>query len=122
MNAVVAFRQPREHDKKHLKFVAGLPCIICANNLGVDAAHIRYSDYRVDKRPVGIGEKPDDIWTVPLCRMHHMQQHSMNEREFWSVFGIDPVFYALAIYARSGDQERAERIVGAARTFIETAP
>jgi len=120
VNAVVAFRQPRVKNDRHLKFVRGLPCLICATNMGVDAAHIRYSDHRVDKRSVGIGEKPDDIWTVPLCREHHTQQHSMNEREFWRVFGIDPVFYALAIYARSGEQDRGERIIAAARTFIET--
>jgi len=111
----VGFRQPRIKNPRHLHFISGLPCLICGINTGVDAAHIRFSDRRVDKRQVGIGEKPDDIWTVPLCRACHTRQHEMNERQFWRDHGIDPILYALALVVRSGDQAGGERIVSAAK-------
>jgi hypothetical protein len=95
----VGFRQPREKDKKHLRYVASLPCCICGG-IDVDAAHIRSSPIYIDgKRPTGGGEKPSDCWTVPLCRTHHDEQHSMNEMAFWKKYGIDPFMLAMTLRA-----------------------
>jgi hypothetical protein len=44
-------------------------------------------------------EKASDIWTVPLCRAHHDQQHSMNEMAFWALYGINPFELAISLRA-----------------------
>lgn len=108
-------RQPRVHTETHLDFIRGLPCIICGNPIETEAAHIRFHDLRAAKEPTGIGRKPDDRWTLPLCGQDHRRQHSMNEREFWRTEGIDPIFCALALWAVSGDHYAGTIIVGNAR-------
>jgi hypothetical protein len=38
-----------------------------------------------DKRHVGLGEKPDDRWAVPLTHECHMAQHNHgNEISWWT--------------------------------------
>lgn len=101
-------RQPRIKNEKHLAFIRTLPCLICGSP-GCDAAHIRFACEKAGKRAVGIGEKPDDRWTVPLCRHHHTQQHSKNEKIFWDEKGIDPIYKALILWSLSGDHETAEK-------------
>lgn len=108
-------RRPRKHDEAHLDFVRALPCLICGNNIETQAAHVKYSDARADKREVGKSEKPDDAFTVPLCGGCHRQQHDGPERGFWILAGIDPIFVALALYRISGDHEAGEQIVRNAR-------
>lgn len=109
-------RRPRIHNEKHLAFIRTLPCIITGDATTVEAAHIRFGDPRVDKRPTGIGEKPDDVWTLPLAGAAHRDQHKGNERRFWEFWGLDPVLYALALFAVTGDHERGCAIVAAARS------
>ena len=108
-------RRPRIQSLGHLAFIRTLACIVCGHDLGVDAAHIRYGDPRASKPNPGLGQKPSDLWTVPLCRACHTKQHSMNERAYWESVGIDPVFYALALWAFSGDYQTCCEIVAAAR-------
>lgn len=101
----------RAKNEKHLDFIRSLPCIVCADNTATQACHIRYADERSGKRQTGMGEKPDDIWTVPMCQKHHNAQHKMNEREFWKQLGIDPILLALALSAVSGNHEAGEHII-----------
>jgi hypothetical protein len=105
-------RRPRIERGDHLAFIRQLPCVICGAR-PVDAAHLRSANSRVGKRAVGAGEKPNDVWVTPLCRLwHHSEQHSMNELTFWLVHGItNPFQLALALYAASGDMETAEQII-----------
>ena len=105
-------KHPRIKNEAHLKFIRSLPCCVCGNDLGVDAAHIRYADVRSAKRAVGVGEKPDDRWTVPLCRRCHTSQHSGNEFGFWNSKNIDPIFTALSLWGVTGDYELGSIIVG----------
>jgi hypothetical protein len=107
-------KRPREHDKDHLKFVSGLPCLITGTR-PVDVAHIRYADPRYGKRQTGGSEKPHDKFTVPLCRAKHDEQHSGSEREFWAKHKIDPIQVALALWANTGDDETAEIILRESR-------
>lgn len=91
-------RQPRERDDKHLRFIRSLPCCICGR-YDVEAAHIRTASLAHGKNHTGMGEKPSDKWTVPLCVGHHREQHTMNEMTFWKLHGIDPFMLALTLRA-----------------------
>lgn len=104
-------KRPRRHDEKHLAFVRQLSCATCGNNIETQAAHIRFADPRVAKRPTGMQEKPDDRWAVPLCGTCHSTQHSGSEKAFWAGREIDPIFLALALYGISGDHEAGEQII-----------
>jgi hypothetical protein len=104
-------RHPRKFDEQHLAFIRRLPCIVCHDNTGTQAAHVRMSDARIAKINPGVGAKPDDKYTLPLCGECHAKQHSMNELKFWEYRNIDPVLMALALYSVSGDVEEAERII-----------
>ena len=106
-------RQPRERDEAHLQFIRQCPCLVCLNNIETEAAHVRFSDARAAKDNPGVGQKPDDGWTVPLCSSHHREQHSMGEVKFWDQKMIDPLFVAMALYLNSGDLEAAETIIKA---------
>ena len=107
-------RDPRQHDEKHLQFIRGLPCLVCADNTTTEAAHLRFSDQRAAKVNPGVGQKPHDYWTVPLCGKHHREQHTMNEQHFWfNLHGIDPLPVAAWLYLVSGDQEAGETIIRA---------
>jgi hypothetical protein len=69
------------------------------------------SDPRAAKVNPGLGQKPDDVWTLPMCGKHHRLQHSMGERKFWEDTGADPIFIAMALYRISGDNEAGEQII-----------
>jgi hypothetical protein len=105
-------RRPPVKDRDHLALVRQLPCIICGDDTTVEAAHIRYSDSRAGKLNTGMQQKSDDKFALPLCGKHHRQQHDHgDERSWWAEQGIDPIFYALAIYASDGEHEKASEIV-----------
>jgi hypothetical protein len=93
-------RQPHIEDPAHLAYVRTLPCTICAMP-GSDPAHIRTGSRKHGKRDTGMGEKPDDCWVLPLCRHHHMEQHSRgDELAWWASYGIpDPFVAAIDLYA-----------------------
>ena len=104
----------RQKSEIHLTFIRTLPCVVCNNNTSVEAAHIRFSCLRAGKRQTGMGEKPDDSWTLPLCGIHHREQHTMGEQDFWKKHGLDPIFLALALY-RAPDHQTGVQIVLSAR-------
>jgi hypothetical protein len=106
-------RAPRLHDNSHLVFMRGLSCCACGNNTSTEAAHVRMACERAAKRAIGIGEKADDAWTVPLCSACHRLQHEIGEAAFWRHVGTDPIFLCLALYRVSGDTEAGEQIIAA---------
>ena len=99
----------RRHNEKHLAFIRGLPCIRCADSTSTEAAHLRRSDARIGFKNPGVGQKPSDCFVLPLCGKCHRLQHQIGEDDFWKDF--DPLLLALALYAISGDQEEAQRII-----------
>ena len=111
-------RNPRQHNAKHLDFVRSLPCLLCMGNVSTEAAHVRFSCLPAAKRPTGMGEKPHDRWTVPLCQHCHAAQHMSNERDFWAGTGIDPIFTAMALWGVTGDHEAGLQIVSSASSSI----
>ena len=94
-------RQPRQHDEKHLRFIRGLPCVVCDDNTSTEAVHVRFACE--GKRHVGLGEKPDDKWTVPLCGKCHRLQHEQNEQAWWQEQGMDPLKIASGLFKVTGD-------------------
>lgn len=105
-------RQPREEDPAYLAYVRTLPCLVCGRR-PCDAAHIRSAAPQYGKRHTGMAEKPDDRWTLPLCRQHHAEQHSTNELAWWAAQDIDPFALAAALYESHPGMARrpARRIV-----------
>lgn len=105
-----AKKKPRDKAATHLAWVATLPSLVPGTGR-VDPAHVRYSDPRYAKPAVGMGEKPDDKWVVPLARSEHDRQHSMNEQAYWQSVGIDPLHVALMLWAHSGDDEAGAEVI-----------
>ena len=103
-------KRPRERDPAYLTFLRAKPCCLCGGKS--EACHIRSSSMDHDKPHTGMGTKPDDKWSVPMCRSCHMTQHSGNELQFWNDRGIDPFALAMRYYA----QYQASGKVGIATT------
>lgn len=101
-------------DEKHLKFIRTLPSVI-SGAMGCDACHIRFGDLLWRKPNTPMSRKPDDGWTLPMTRLEHAKQHSMNEREFWKEQGIDALALAHELYSMSGDRDAAIQIIEKAR-------
>lgn len=82
----LALGEPRRHrDKAHLRFVASQPCLICDRSPS-DAHHLRFA------QPRAMGRKTSDEFTVPLCRIHHRDNHRHgDELAWWKRTAIDPV-------------------------------
>lgn len=104
-------KRPREKNDKHLDFIRSLPCAVCGNNIETEAAHVRSWHDGYAKRLTGIGEKPSDKWTVPLCSRHHREQHSIIETTFWHHHQIDPFLLACKLWMVTGDHEAGEQIL-----------
>lgn len=105
-------KRAREQAHDHLRFVHGLPCLVCG--APGECAHIRMGNMLRGKPPTGKSEKPSDKWVVPLCPDHHRNgpdaQHNMNEAEWWARQGIDPIATAALLWTVTGDQAAAELI------------
>lgn len=104
----------RRHDNDHLAFIRFLPCLACGDNTATEAAHVRMSDARIGKVNPGVGQKPHDCFTVPLCGRCHREQHTANEFKWWQARSIDPILISLALYSVSGDYDAATKIITAA--------
>lgn len=110
------FRTPRVHKRSHLDFIKSLICVCCATR-GIivkadDPMHLRSGSALHGKSAAGGGQTSDDRWTLPGCRMHHDQQHAMgSEKNFWSIYRIDPFLLALVLYGLSGDEFAATEVI-----------
>jgi hypothetical protein len=104
-------RRPRFHNEAHLSFIRSLPCASCRDDTATEAAHLRSGNLEYGKRHTGLGQKPDDVFVLPLCGDCHRAQHSANEINFWANLGIDPFRLALSLFAASGDSELALEVL-----------
>ena len=100
---------------QHLAFVRQLPCVACGKAAPSEAAHVRTGT------DGGVGVKPGDRYTVPLCTVCHAKQHRIGELTFWSALRIDPVNAALRLWTVSADIRAGERTVFRARQQIDLA-
>ena len=82
----------RFRSKEHLRFVARQPCLICGRTPS-HAHHVRYAQSR------GLALKVSDEFTVPLCAIHHAENHATgDERRWWEQHKIDPLVVAGALW------------------------
>jgi hypothetical protein len=69
----------------YLRFIRRQPCVVCGALYTIEAAH---SGVR------GLGQKADDLFTLPLCRHHHRtgphSHHKLGKR-FWGHHALDRV-------------------------------
>jgi DNA recombination protein Rad52 len=94
----------RIRSKDHLRFVAQQPCLICGRTPS-HAHHIRYA------QPRGLGLKVSDEFTVPLCAIHHSENHATgDERRWWQGYKIDPVSVASGLW--TGERKDGKPRVG----------
>lgn len=90
-------------DFKHLNFIRSLVCCVCLRG-PAQAAHIRKGLPAHEKG--GMGMKPHDKHTVPLCHECHSLQHNRGELSFWKDMDI-PISLANALFVMTGDREKA---------------
>lgn len=96
-------RKPREKIAGHLAAIRQCQCLSCGADPCGEAAHLRVS--APGKPNAGVGQKPDDKWTNPLCHACHMAQHSEGERAFWKRLNIDAFKTAVELFTRSPNVE-----------------
>jgi recombination DNA repair RAD52 pathway protein len=85
----------RVRSKEHLRLVAAQPCLICGRT-PAQAHHIRYAQAK------GIALKVSDEFTVPLCAIHHSENHATgDERRWWRERKIDSLAIAQKLWGNS---------------------
>ena len=94
--SVLTISEPKRiRSKEHLRFVAQQPCLICGRSPS-HAHHVRFAQSK------GLGLKVSDEFTVPLCAIHHQQNHATgNERLWWQEHKIDPLAVAARLWRES---------------------
>lgn len=68
---------------RHLAWIRTLPCAIPGCRSKAQAAHVRMGTGG------GMGMKPPDRWSIPLCCVHHYEQHRTGHKAFDAKYGID---------------------------------
>lgn len=99
----------RDLDREHLALIRRCPCAACDADPAAEAAHVRMT--LAGKPITGLGMKPHDRWTVPLCHSCHMRQHAIGEVAFWHDVGLHPLVLARALYWASPDIEEMRAII-----------
>lgn len=70
---------------------------------GIEVAHVRMGS------GAGMGQKPDDWFTVSLCRGCHQLQHSIGEPTFWRNYAMEhgcTVHQLMDAYAKASPRAR----------------
>lgn len=105
--------KPSGKSPGYLDLIRQLPCILSGRPS--EAAHVRYADPSHGKDITGMGRKPDDCWTLPLCpELHRLLdgcQHDSDERKWWKQFGFDPLHVCKLLWANRDGRQKMERIV-----------
>jgi len=85
-------RASRWRSQAHRDFVRSFACAMCGSTANREVAHVRLGS------GAGIGQKPDDWRTVPLCAGPnsnadgqlgcHNRQHTIGEQTFWQQYQL----------------------------------
>ena len=99
-------RAPQREWPRHRKHIRTLECSVPGCELQrfavIECAHVRH------ETDGGTAIKPADWWTLPLCAVHHRQQHEIGEPAFERKYAIDLKALALALSRRSPDKAMIE--------------
>ncbi len=94
-----------DRDPAYLVMVRQCPCLKCGMEPS-EAAHVRFASAAFGKAS-GLGKKPEDRWSLPLCSQDHRlardAQHNRCEQGFWNDLGINPLAACVKLYAQRGD-------------------
>lgn len=94
----------------HRQWIRGHQCVVRDCKVTpIECAHVRNSDHTPHRDKAGMGHKPMDAWTVPLCWHHHREQSDVGEAEFERRYGLDLGALAMAFAAKSPHRHRWER-------------
>ncbi len=92
----------RIRSKEHLRFVATQPCMICGRSPS-HAHHVRFAQSR------GLSLKVSDEFAVPLCALHHRENHMTgDERRWWQERSVDPLAVANDLWQQSRNPQASE--------------
>ena len=69
-------KQPPFKSQRYLRWVRTLPCSICGTDQNIEAHHI------IGHNLSGMGMKPHDTLTMPLCQKHHKELHDNGAETF----------------------------------------
>jgi DNA recombination protein Rad52 len=102
--SVLTIAEPKRiRTKEHLRFVAQQPCVICGRRPS-HAHHVRYA------QPRGLALRVSDEFTVPLCAIHHSDNHATgDDRAWWHARAIDPLAVARELWLTSQDTSNKVR-------------
>ena len=91
--SVLTIGEPKRYrSREHLRVVARQPCLICGRTPS-QAHHVRYA------QPRGLGLKVSDEFTVPLCAIHHTENHATgDEKGWWKQHNTDPLAIASSLW------------------------
>ena len=94
--SALTISEPKRHrSKEHLQYVAQQPCLICGRSPS-HAHHVRFAQSK------GLALKVSDEFTVPLCAIHHSENHSTgDERKWWQKHNIEPLAIARRLWEES---------------------
>lgn len=88
----------------HREWIRSLPCCVPGCREPSVCAHVRQNSGG------GMGMKPHDRWTVPLCDKHHKEQHAVSHKAFDTAHHLDLRALAIRLAAKSPhiEKERQE--------------
>jgi len=89
-------RGPKRKWPKHRRFVRTFPCQVAGCPHPAECCHLRTAANS------GMGLKPADYFTVPLCRAHHIEQEGRTET-FCQKYRIDLWMLAAVLADKSPD-------------------
>lgn len=99
-------RSDADRDEAHLVAVRQCVCLRCGLDPAGEAAHVRLTS-GVRHKFGGMGRRPADKWTLPLCSGCHWRdsdsQHRIGEIAFYHLLGLDPLLVCERLYAKRGD-------------------
>lgn len=99
-------RAPKREWPRHEKWVRGFNCCLvmraveCSGK--IECCHVRTGTGG------GTSLKPPSWFTVPMCQMHHTEQHAVGEAQFERKHGINLYVIALHLARMSPDRKMRE--------------
>lgn len=79
----------RWKSQAHCNWLRGFACCACDSDVCIEVSHIRIGT------DGGMGRKPSDYYSLPLCKICHQSLHQKGERTFYDVNNISALELAV---------------------------